>query len=96
MIVTGLLVVELHLPAANSLKSKRQVVKSLKDRLGNRYNISVAEVDHLDKWQRATLAIAIVSSDQKVLEAQIETIKSFIEQEIIGSGYITASEFTLL
>ncbi|MCF7822634.1 MAG: DUF503 domain-containing protein [Candidatus Marinimicrobia bacterium] len=94
--VTGLLVVELHLPAANSLKSKRQVVKSLKDRLGNRYNISVAEVDHLDKWQRATLAIAIVSSDQKVLEAQIETIKSFIEQEIIGSGYITASEFTLL
>ena len=85
MTITGLLHIELQIPAAQSLKQKRSVIKSLKDRLQGRFNISVAEVDHLDKWQRATLVIAMVSNDQKHLESTFEKIAVFIDQEIMGS-----------
>lgn len=55
---------ELHLPAAQSLKDKRAVVKGLKDRLHHRFNVSVAETDHHDLWQRAELAASVVSTDR--------------------------------
>jgi uncharacterized protein YlxP (DUF503 family) len=68
----GVLTLELHLEESHSLKEKRHVVQSLKDRLRNRFNVSVAEIDHQDTWQRATLAAVTVSSDhvhaQKVLQ----------------------------
>ena len=54
--------VQLYLSEAQSLKHKRAVLSSLKERLHNRYNISVAEVAHNDLWQRSTLALAIVSN----------------------------------
>jgi uncharacterized protein len=52
----------LRLPENGSLKGKRQVVKSVQQRLHNRFNVSVAEVDHLDTWQLAGLAICVVSN----------------------------------
>lgn len=54
--------VELHVPESGSLKDKRQALTSLKERLHNRFNISVAEVDHQDLWQRASLGLAVVSA----------------------------------
>jgi uncharacterized protein YlxP (DUF503 family) len=54
----GILSVELHFPEAGSLKAKRKFVKSAKAQLQNRFGASVAEVDHHDLWQRATLTIA--------------------------------------
>ena len=61
----GLLNIDLHLPESRSLKSKRRVLKSLVDRLRNRYNVSVAEVEHQDLWQRARISVAVVSNDSR-------------------------------
>lgn len=62
--VVGVIAWQLHLPGSRSLKDKRRVVKSLKDRLRQRYHVSAAEVDHHDLWQRAALAASVVSPDR--------------------------------
>lgn len=60
---------ELHLPASQSLKDKRAVLKSLKDRLHQRFNVSVAETAHQDLWQRAELTASVVSTDRHHAES---------------------------
>jgi uncharacterized protein YlxP (DUF503 family) len=60
---------ELHLPGCQSLKDKRAVLKSLKDRLHNRFNVSVAETAHQDLWQRAELTASVVSTDRRHAES---------------------------
>jgi len=57
----AILTVELHFPEASSLKGKRHFVRSVKDNLRNRFGAAVAEVDHHDLWQRATLTVACVA-----------------------------------
>lgn len=84
----GSLTVEIHIPQANSLKQKRQVVRSLKDRLRSKFNVSVAEVDHLDKWQRCTLEIVMVGNDHRYLDSALARIGQFIEVEISFSALI--------
>jgi uncharacterized protein YlxP (DUF503 family) len=64
-VIVGLMVWELHLPGCQSLKDKRAVLKSLKDRLHNRFNVSVAETAHQDLWQRAELTASVVSTDRR-------------------------------
>ena len=59
-IIVGLCTVELFLPESQSLKDKRQVLLSLKDRLREKFNLSVAEVDGQDLWQKAVLARAVI------------------------------------
>jgi uncharacterized protein YlxP (DUF503 family) len=68
-VIVGVIVWELHLPACQSLKDKRAVLKSLKDRLHNRFNVSVAETAHHDLWQRAELTAAAVSTDRRHAES---------------------------
>ncbi len=63
----------------NSLKGKRHIVRSLKERIRNRFGASVAEVDDHDKWQRATLGIAYVTRDRTDAEGVIMKIFGFIE-----------------
>ena len=63
---------ELHLPACQSLKDKRTIVKSLKDRLHNRFNVSVAETAHQDLWQRCELTAAVVSTDRRHAESVLQ------------------------
>jgi len=60
---------ELHLAACQSLKDKRAVLKSLKDRLHHRFNVSVAETAHQELWQRAELTAAVVSTDRRHAES---------------------------
>jgi len=67
-VIVGVMVWELHLPACQSLKDKRTIVKSLKDRMHNRFNVSVAETGHHDLWQRAELTAAVVSTDRRHAE----------------------------
>jgi uncharacterized protein YlxP (DUF503 family) len=55
---------ELHLEGCQSLKDKRHILKSLKDRLRNQFNVSVAETDHNDLWQRAELTVCVVSNER--------------------------------
>jgi uncharacterized protein len=64
----AILTVELHFPEAASLKGKRHFVRSAKDTLRNRFGAAVAEVDHLDLWQRATLSVACVSRSAHEVE----------------------------
>jgi uncharacterized protein YlxP (DUF503 family) len=67
-VVVGVRTWELHLAGCQSLKDKRRVVRSLKDRLHQRFNVSAAEVDHQDLWQRAALACSVVTTDRRHAE----------------------------
>jgi len=76
-----LLTVDLLIPGCSSLKEKRFVVSSLKARLRNRFNVSVAEVDFQDKWQRSVLAISLVGTDHGTLDGACARVRNFIEND---------------
>ncbi len=71
--------VELHIPANASLKGKRRVLKSIKDRVQGKFNVSIAEVDRLEEWQRATLGIACVSNDSRLVDETLSKVVNVIE-----------------
>lgn len=73
--------VELHLAGNTSLKGKRRVVKSIKDRIRGRFNVSVAEVDRLDEWQRATLGIACISNNARLVDETLAKVVNLIETD---------------
>jgi uncharacterized protein YlxP (DUF503 family) len=80
----ALATVDLHLPDVGSLKGKRHVLKGLKEKVRHRFDVSVAEVDHHDSWQRATLAIACVSHDSRHANEVVDRAMDFIEANIDG------------
>src|SRR5207244_4894800 len=69
------LTLELRIEAAHSLKDKRQVVRSLKDRLRAKFNVSVAELEETDLWQRATVGLVSVSSSRDYLEGLMQQVE---------------------
>jgi uncharacterized protein YlxP (DUF503 family) len=71
----GVLTLELRLEQSHSLKEKRHVVKSLRDRLHNKFNVSVAEIDYQDLWQRSVLAAVTVSSDRVQAEKVLQSVE---------------------
>lgn len=71
----GVITIELRLDDSHSLKDKRQVVKSLKDRLHQKFNVSVAEIDFQDLWQRAMLAAVTVSGEQHHAEEVLQAVE---------------------
>ena len=73
--------VELYIPESGSLKSKRFVLKSIKTKIRNKFNVSVAEVENNDKWQRASLGIAVVSNDKKIVDSTLNQVINFIEND---------------
>ena len=77
---TGVCKVRLHIPASQSLKEKRRIIKSIISRLRNQYNISIAEVDDYDLWQMATLGISCVSNSRQHVDEMINKILNFIVQ----------------
>jgi uncharacterized protein YlxP (DUF503 family) len=89
MAVIGVLTLELRLENSHSLKEKRHVVQSLKERLRNKFNVAVAEIDYQDLWQRAAIAAVTVSSDQvhaeKVLRSVEDEAASLLGQELVGA-----------
>jgi uncharacterized protein len=70
--VIGLLTLDLHIPAAHSLKDKRHALRGLEVRLREHHNVSVAEVEHQDLWQRARLAVVSVNTDAAHLDATLQ------------------------
>ncbi len=75
--IAALVTVEVHVPAAQGLKAKRAVVKSLVADLRNGLNVSVAEIDHHDLWQRAALGVAIAANSEigaRKVAQQVEKI----------------------
>jgi len=79
--LVGTLKVELYIPGIASLKEKRFVLKSLKTRIRNRLNVSVAEIDFLDKWQRSCIGIAVVSNDRRFLDEILSKVLNVIFHE---------------
>ncbi len=71
----------LEIPGNNSLKGKRMVVKSLKDRLRNRFCVSVAEVEHMDNHRKAVLGVAYVTNNKIHANKVIDQIINFVESE---------------
>lgn len=67
---------ELHIPHAKSLKDKRQIVKSLKDRLRERFNVAVSEIADQDIWQRSTIAAVTVASDRTVANQTLQRVET--------------------
>ena len=79
--VVGVCSVEIHIPESNSLKSKRQALRRIKDRIKNRFNVSIAEVDNNDLWQRATLGIAAVANEGKFLNQLLSQVIEQLNRE---------------
>ncbi len=73
-----LIKLSLQIPDAHSLKDKRRQVKSLKDRLSSRFNASVAEVDALDNWQQAVIAVCVISNDRSYLDKQYSLVETLV------------------
>ncbi len=72
----GVLTLQIHVEHSHSLKEKRHVIKSVKDRLRERFNVSVAEIDHLDSWQNAVLAAVTVSNDRIHAEQILQAVEA--------------------
>jgi len=74
----GICTFEIHIPDSGSLKTKRQSLRSLKDRIRNSFNVSVAEVDDNDLWQKASLAVAAVSNDKSHLNQTLDHVLNMV------------------
>jgi uncharacterized protein len=90
MASVGVLTLELRLENSFSLKDKRQVVRSLKDRLRRKFNVAIAEIDYQELWQRAALAAVTVSSDHSYAEKLLQSVEqeaaSLLGSELAGSS----------
>ena len=69
----------LHLPENGSLKGKRKSVKSICGRVESKFSVSIAEIDDLDQWQRATLGVVCVSNDGRHTNEILSRVVNFIE-----------------
>ena len=85
--------VELHIPYSQSLKDKRMVLRRVKDRL-QKFNVAVAEVEHQDKWQRAGLGIAAISTTDQHVEQELAAAADEIER--VEPGLVTRTEIEFL
>jgi uncharacterized protein YlxP (DUF503 family) len=92
-LVIGLLSVELHIPYAQSLKDKRMVLRSIKDRL-KKFNVAVAEVAHQDVWQRAGLGIVAISTTTEHVDRELAAVADEIER--VEPGLTTRTEIEFL
>ncbi len=91
--VIALLSIEFYLPGARSLKEKRMVLRRVKDRLA-KFNVSVAEVEHHDLWQRAGLGVVTISVDQVHAERELAAVAEEIER--VEPGAVTRTEIEFL
>jgi hypothetical protein len=70
----GLLTLELHIPQAQSLKDKRQILRSLKDKLRGHFNVAVSELEYHDTWQRSVIGIVTLSNEQQHVEESLQKV----------------------
>jgi uncharacterized protein YlxP (DUF503 family) len=70
----GLLTLELHIPQAQSLKDKRQIVRSLKDKLRGHFNVAVSELEYHATWQRSVVGIVTLSNEQQHVEESLQKV----------------------
>jgi uncharacterized protein YlxP (DUF503 family) len=78
----GLLTLEIHIPDAHSLKDKRQVLRSLKDRLRHKFNVAVAELDHQDTWQDSVVGVVTLSGTAAHVQKSLRTVLADAERQL--------------
>ncbi len=81
----GICKVKLRLPENQSLKGKRQVIKSLIDRVKSRFNVAIAEVDDQDLWQLSTIGIVCVSNRSPHVNEVLSRVMNYISQNTYGA-----------
>jgi len=84
----GLLTLEIQINDAQSLKDKRQVLRSLKDRLKAHYNVAVAELAYQDLWQRSRVGVVTISGDARHLEESLSQIAAESER-LLGRDLVS-------
>jgi uncharacterized protein len=77
--VVSVMTVDMRLPGVTSLKGKRHVIRSIKDNVRNKFNVSIAETAFQDMWQRAQLGVSAVSGDRLFIEKELARIIKLIE-----------------
>ena len=78
----GLLRIHFHIAEAQSLKQKRQVMRSIKDRLRNQFNVAVAEIGSNDLWQIGELAVVTVANEHRFVDSMLQKINNFFEEQL--------------
>lgn len=79
--IVGLASIEIHIPESGSLKGKRHFLKRIKDKVRNKFNVSIAEVDHNDLWQRTTLGVSVVANEKQFANQVLSQVVDFIGTE---------------
>jgi len=69
---------DLHIPQSRSLKTKRAAIRPIVDGLRHRFHVSVAEVDHLEQWQRAAIAVAVVAGRESQVREVLASVERFV------------------
>lgn len=82
--VVGVCTIELRLRETRSLKGKRQILKSITTRVKNHFNVAIAEVDYQDKWQRALLGVAVVSTAHDHANGILSKVVNFVESTYLA------------
>jgi uncharacterized protein YlxP (DUF503 family) len=77
-VIVGIMILDLHSNSTHSLKEKRQIVSSMKEKLKNKFNISLIESDYQDLWQKIQIAIAMVANSKTIVEKAFDQIENFI------------------
>jgi uncharacterized protein YlxP (DUF503 family) len=83
----GLLTLDLHIPEAQSLKDKRQVLRSLKDRLRGQFNVAVAELEHEETWQRSVVGIVTLSNEEHHVQQTLQKVLAEADR-VLGPALI--------
>jgi uncharacterized protein YlxP (DUF503 family) len=92
-VVVALLSLELHIAGARSLKDKRMVLRSVKDRLRS-FNVAVAELEHQDLWQRAGLGVVTVAGSEALAERELRNVVDAIDA--VEPGIVSRSDVEFL
>ncbi|MBI4419280.1 MAG: DUF503 domain-containing protein [Gemmatimonadetes bacterium] len=92
--VVGIVTWDLHLSGCQSLKDKRQVLKSLKDRLHDRFNVSVAETAHHDLWQRAEISCCVMATDRRQAQSVLSSADRLVAGDPQARIIDSATSFT--
>jgi uncharacterized protein YlxP (DUF503 family) len=90
-VVIGFLALEIFLPYSQSLKDKRKVLNTLRDRVRSRFNAAFAELDFQDKWQRSRIGIVTLNSQKGLVDEVLQKICRDVEENL--EGEVILSEF---
>lgn len=94
--VVGVLRLTLHIPEAHSLKERRMVVRRVVERVRARFNVSVAEVGDLERWQVATVAATAVSNDRRLVNEVLDRVASQAASACAGTAVVTHRQMEML